>query len=337
MFYAIIKINFLVDVTKFEEIALTKPISQCTSIAIVDSLQDLRKATLKLIPMPSSTFIACVIENKKPPLHIIKYTDPNNIIRGKEFTWMDCADKLILSTKSPSLKEGIYTKTHQTLNSATSIFYGKTSKDHLPESLETLELTECLEVGRDCCSGDICYQDLNYYHQPRIFDCADTAMKMLIDYHIQKCNELKDANFSEQRNDLKSNYERRPIKLFSGKTSAELKSYSDFLNKVDLKEKGNRKEYVEEVLPGHLTYYLYKYGPLIMRTNEIGGHFVVVKGMVNNQVLIDDPWAGSNMLVKFDDFNKKWDGTIVYFSAGYSKYLEKTTILRNDLSSQRIP
>ncbi|MGQ3888272.1 cysteine peptidase family C39 domain-containing protein [Legionella sp. CNM-1927-20] len=331
MFYAIIRINLVVDIKRFEDLVVSKTINHCTGIAFVDSLQQIKEAAVKLIPVASSTFIACATENKKSPLCISKYTDVNNLIRDMAFEWTDCEDVLILPVKSTSKKEKIYTKTHQTLNAATSLFYGKSSKDHSSGSIAILSLTECLETDKLFCSGDILYQDLIYYHQPRIFDCADASMKMLIDYHIQKCDELKYDICLQPRKELKFNYDNRPIKLFSGKNSADLKSYSDFLNDINLK-KSIKKASIKEVLPGHLTYYLYNFGPLIVRTDEIGGHFMVVKGIIGNRVLIDDPWAGSNILVKFDEFNKKWDGTIVYFSAGYSKYIEKLNQQKNNLT-----
>lgn len=316
MFYAIIKIKLNSDIIKFEEIT-SQSINQCTCIAMVNSLEKLRKIALELIPIESSTFIACVTENKKSPLHIIKYTDANNLLGDNEFEWIYCTEEFIIPVKSPSIKEEIYTKTHLALNKAAATFYGKSSKNHLAEHIDKQALKPCLETERDFCLGDIYYDGVIYSHQRRITDCADTAMEMLKGYHLWKCNEQNYTDFLEQRQELKRNYENRKIKLFSGKNSSDLKSYSDFLNSV------NVKDFIKDVLPGHLTYYLYRYGPVIARTNEIGGHFLLLKGVIDNQVIIDDPWAGSNIFIEFNEFNKKWDGRVIYFSAGYSMYIEQ--------------
>ncbi|STX55589.1 Uncharacterised protein [Legionella beliardensis] len=327
MFYAIIRISQVIDISKLEELVVSKAINHCTGITFVDSLEELKKAALKLIPIASSTFVACTTETKKSPLHIIMYTDANNLIRDREFEWVDCPDKLILSMETQGIKEEIYARTNWVLNKGASIFFGKNSKEHSSLAFNQLDLSECIETDKFFCSGDIFYQDLNYYHQPRVFDCADTSMKMLIDYHLLKCDELNYNICVELRKELKFNYDNRKIKLFSGKNSTDLTKYSDFLKDINL------KKIIKEVLPGHLAYYLYNFGPLIIRTDEIGGHMMVVKGIVKNQVLIDDPWAGSNIFVKFNDFNNKWDGTIIYFSAGYSKNIEK----RNEQKISPLP
>lgn len=112
-------------------------------------------------------------------------------------------------------------------------------------------------------------------------------------------------------------FKERDVNFFSGRSVIELQQFGNSLIFKRCKENEKTLEKLSSLL--HMC------GPLIVGENGIG-HLMVLKGIVNNNIIIHDPWSGPNLTFSLEEFKKIWDGRVLYFLNGYSKYLEKTLI-----------
>lgn len=203
------------------------------------------------------------------------------------------------------------------LNKMATKFYDKTAVNPSPSHYVNDDFsvsTNEIDNRKYRCKAMINYHDLEYIHQARVFDCGDASVAMLIKFHKKKCKEL---NINKGCIDeFEQNFLRRKINAFSGKTIDDILSYSSALNYMDLSKRKSTLE-IEE-----LAYFLYERGPLMATLDEIGGHFLVIKGVYNDEVILQDPWSGPNLTVSFAEFKKMWAGDIVCFLRGYSKEIE---------------
>ena len=173
------------------------------------------------------------------------------------------------------------------------------------------------------CEPNINYGDLVYMHQERVIDCLDTSFEMIMNYHKNKCK-----NITERKliiNKFQEKFNKRKMNLFLGKGFKDIQEHSPFeIVERDLSAAKDKCEI--EVI----AYYLYKYGPVVADIRgRIGYHALVIKGIINDEVIIHDPWYGPNIIYSFEDFKKVWCGTLEYFTYGYSNKLENEIAAKN--------
>lgn len=234
--------------------------------------------------------------------------------------------------KENKIKAAFTITMHNIFNSAAKTFLHKKAVN----KLSTPQVTMDFEIDQNNIdtTKSLCYQNINYpdsevyyFHQPRINDCADTSMQMLIHYHKNKCNEIEFHDYDDYLNELITNYNNRLIRQFSGKSLKHIKNYSDMLILTIIQGEDSLSQ---------LRYFLYKHGPSVVRLKTLQGHFALVKGVIDNNVILHDPWKGPDRTISFEKFAKQWDGSIISLITGYSKFLEQE-IRSNQLLEVRGP
>lgn len=58
--------------------------------------------------------------------------------------------------------------------------------------------------------------------------------------------------------------------------------------------------------------------------------------MIDEKVIVHDPWYGPNITYSFEDFKKIWSGDTLYFLHGYSNKFENRIIAENKLEHPQI-
>lgn len=209
-----------------------------------------------------------------------------------------------------------YVAIQRTANKLAQLFDHKTDKNPAAENWVNDEVAlheDEINHKKFRCAPKVNYPDLQYIHQPRIFDCGDAAIAMIVGYQVQKSKTLGLAIDQINLKQFANKFDNRKINFFSGKSTDQLRSYSNQLQETTVSKDIDLEAFA---------YYLYHHGPILASMDELGGHFLVVKGVVDNQVIIHDPWYGPNLVCSFEDFKQKWDGLIIYYLGGYSRELE---------------
>lgn len=198
---------------------------------------------------------------------------------------------------------------HKAANNPHQAFYTNQNFTPKPDDINDINRTAPSQIN---------YHDVSYLHQPRVFDCVDTSVEMLMRYHKQKCMNIGYTRADPFIEEFERNFSSRKINLFSGKGFDDVKKYCSMLNVADYSHNKRHLAFsIEE-----LAYHLYEKGPIVMSTNDIGGHLLLLKGIVGDNVIIHDPWDGPNITCSFEKFKKRWSGVIISFPGGYSKALE---------------
>ena len=108
------------------------------------------------------------------------------------------------------------------------------------------------------------------------------------------------------------------MNYFFGKDLDTVKKYSDDGKIIE----ENLEPILNQINAEILAYYLYKFGPILaVVKGRIGYHSLVIKGILNNEIIIHDPWYGPNLIYSFDDFKKIFTGSILFYKDGYSNKL----------------
>ncbi|WP_338634958.1 cysteine peptidase family C39 domain-containing protein [Spirobacillus cienkowskii] len=150
--------------------------------------------------------------------------------------------------------------------------------------------------------------DCPFFFQDQINTCGETSVKMLVSF--QMLHFKSNFEFSKQLRSI-NDFISKKRGFFKGTTDEDM-------NKMEIKSmflpnqiKNNVKDFSSWV-----AYSLYHLGPLIITINIFNGrvaHFVVVKGIENNTLLLHDPWYGADQFLHYNNFFKVFNDNTFMF------------------------